>query len=439
MFDEKIILDNENKSFLRNKWEKILKRIISRRIPNRHTQNDEIIYLNSEDEIKSFFSESNSDNLKRKKIIVILIPLNNFTNLIKFLDTIDKLLDEETKIIINYFSISWKYIFNIFSFLSLIKNFRKSLFFSKKTFDVFLNCTNFETSKKLNDISLPIDIPFITRFITVFVNLFPFLSIFSFANIFYLRKRVKRSEKNMLMSLIVPCKNEEGNIANIVYEAKKKLNFPFQLVFVDDLSDDGTKKIIYKVIEENKDCDIKITLGKGQGKSRAVDIGVKNSDGYYCAIVDADLTVKMEELNSFYSAISIGNGDLINGSRLVYKLEDKSMRLLNIFGNKFFSYIVSYITSSKVSDTLCGTKCFKRSDWEIFEEFRLDNKLNDIWGDFNIIFASSFYGYKLIDLPVRYYERISGETKMKRRFFYFINMLNLCLLAFIKFKIKNKK
>ena len=46
---------------------------------------------------------------------------------------------------------------------------------------------------------------------------------------------------------------------------------------------------------------------------------------------------RMEELNSFYSAISIGNGDLINGSRLVYKLEDKSMRLLNIFGNKFFS------------------------------------------------------------------------------------------------------
>lgn len=226
MFDEKIILDNENKSFLRNKWEKILKRTISRRIPNNHTQNDEIIYLNSEDEIKSFFSDSNSDKLKRKKIIVILIPLNNFTNLIKFLDTIDKLLDEETKIIINYFSISWKYIFNIFSFLSLIKNFRKSLFFSKKTFDVFLNCTNFETSKKLNDISLPIDIPFITRFITVFVNLFPFLSIFSFANIFYLRKRVKRSEKNKLMSLIIPCKNEEGNIANIAYEAKKKLNFP---------------------------------------------------------------------------------------------------------------------------------------------------------------------------------------------------------------------
>ena len=57
MFDEKITLDNENKSFLRNKWEKILKRIISRRIPNKQTQNDEIIYLNSEDEIKRVKSE----------------------------------------------------------------------------------------------------------------------------------------------------------------------------------------------------------------------------------------------------------------------------------------------------------------------------------------------------------------------------------------------
>ena len=119
-------------------------------------------------------------------------------------------------------------------------------------------------------------------------------------------------------------------------------------------------------------------------------MGVKSSDGYYCAILDADLTVKMEDLNLFYSAISIGNGDMINGTRLIYKLEKNSMRFLNFVGNKFFSYLISYIVTSKISDTLCGTKCFKKSDWEIFENFRNENKLNDIWGDFNIIFASSF-------------------------------------------------
>ena len=89
-----------------------------------------------------------------------------------------------------------------------------------------------------------------------------------------------------------------------------------------------------------------------------------------------------------------------------------------------------------MSDTLCGTKCFKKNDWEVFEKFRKKNELDDIWGDFNILFSASFYGYKLIDLPVRYYERLSGETKMKKRFFYFINMLKLCLKAFFVFKLK---
>ena len=71
---------------------------------------------------------------------------------------------------------------------------------------------------------------------------------------------------------------------------------------------------------------------------------------------------------------------------------------------------------------------------EIYEEFSERNRLNDIWGDFNIIFASSFYGYKLIDLPVRYHERKAGETKMKKRVYYFFNMLNLCWIALVTFK-----
>ncbi len=433
-----IVLETTNKSFLRLKWEKILKEKILKRIPSQYQHNNQIVYLNNENEIKDFFSNSNVENIKKTKIIVILIPLNNFVNLINFLDSIDKILNQDTRIIINYFSISWKYIFNIFSFLGLIKNFQKSLFFSKKTLDLFLNSTNYETSKKINDISLPFKIPFITKFLSILIDFFPFLSVFSFCNIFYLRKKINVTSYNRTMSLIIPCKNEEENIKNIVFDAKKKLNFPYQLVFVDDASDDETRKNIEKAKIDNRDCDIKILHGDGKGKSRAVNLGVKSSDGYYCVILDADLTVKMEDLNLFYSAISIGNGDMINGTRLIYKLEKNSMRFLNFVGNKFFSYLISYIVTSKISDTLCGTKCFKKSDWEIFENFRNENKLNDIWGDFNIIFASSFYGYKLIDLPVRYYERISGETKMKNRFYYFLNMIKLCLKALYIFKIKIK-
>ena len=92
-----------------------IKKTILKRIPEEYIKEDQIIFLNSEEEIKKYFLNLKSNTII-KKIIIILIPLNNFLNLIKFLDNIDKILDEETKIIINYFSISWKQIFNIFHY-----------------------------------------------------------------------------------------------------------------------------------------------------------------------------------------------------------------------------------------------------------------------------------------------------------------------------------
>ena len=435
---DKLIFEKGDKSFLRKKWENTLIETIKSKIPNIYYKNNQVIVLDSEEAIKNFFFEGNEDVIRNKRFVILLVPLNNFVDLISFFDKIDKLLHEDCKLILNYFNGSWKYVLSLFSILGLIKNFDKSLFFSRKKLNIFLNCTNYEISRVLKEISTPFKIPFLTKFLTILINLFPFLAFFSFSNVFYLRKKTKQLRTNKMMSIIIPCKNEQYNIKKIVENAKYDLVFPFELVFVDDQSNDLTKKMIEQEIQKNPKLKIKVFDGNGKGKSRAVDVGVKNAEGYFCAILDADLTVKIKDMNLFYSSISLGNGDVINGSRLIYRLEKNSMRFLNYLGNKFFSLLISFIISTNVSDTLCGTKCFRRKDWEIFEDFRKINTLDDIWGDFNILFSSSFYGFKLIDLPVRYYERLSGETKMKKRFYYFINMLQLCTKALIVFKFKLK-
>ena len=59
--------------------------------------------------------------------------------------------------------------------------------------------------------SLPFNIPIVTKFLSILINFFPFLSIFSFCNIFYLRKKINVTSYNRTMSLIIPCKNEEEN------------------------------------------------------------------------------------------------------------------------------------------------------------------------------------------------------------------------------------
>ena len=70
-------------------------------------------------------------------------------------------------------------------------------------------------------------------------------------------------------------------------------------------------------------------------------------------ILDADMSVMPENLVLFFDAIISGNGEFINGSRLVYPLGDRSMRFLNILGNKFFSLIFSFLLDVKITDTLC--------------------------------------------------------------------------------------
>ena len=429
-----ILFENDKKSFLRQKWEDVL---INHIDTNQLKSDKRKIILKDKTDIENFLKEDwkLKDNIEK---IVLLPPLNNFYDVVKFMKKVDEITNDDVILVVNFFSKSWLPIFKVFSKISLIKNYEESLFFSENIFKIFLEASNFEVSKKIKNISMPFKIPFVSNLINLIFSLLPFLSIFSFSQLYYLRKK-KVTVKENLISIIIPCKNEEGNIRNIIKENfKNKLSFNYEVIFVDDKSSDGTLLIMQEEKKNNLDIKIKIVKGEGKGKSRAVDVGVKNCVGDYCMILDADITVRVEDLDLFYNAIKNNNADLINGSRMIYKVEKKSMRTLNFFGNIFFSILVSYISEKYVSDVLCGTKCFKRKSWTKYEEFRDKFEINDIWGDFNIIFASSFIGEKIIDLPVRYYERVQGESKMGKRFLNFLNMMRVCLRVFKCFKLKNK-
>ena len=131
-------------------------------------------------------------------------------------------------------------------------------------------------------------------------------------------------------------------------------------------------------------------------------------------ILDADLTVRPEDLPKFYDAIASGRGEFINGSRLVYPLERDSMRLLNILANKFFGLAFSWILGQRIKDTLCGTKVFFRKDYEKIMAGRKYFGEFDPFGDFDLLFGAAKLGLKIVDLPVRYQARAYGETQISR-------------------------
>ena len=131
-------------------------------------------------------------------------------------------------------------------------------------------------------------------------------------------------------------------------------------------------------------------------------------------ILDADLTVAPEDLPRFYEALASGQGEFINGVRLVYPMEDQAMRFFNLLGNKFFSAAFSWLLGQPIKDTLCGTKVLWRSDYDRIVEGRAYFGDFDPFGDFELLFGAAKLTRRIVEVPIRYRQRVYGETNIRR-------------------------
>jgi glycosyltransferase involved in cell wall biosynthesis len=216
-----------------------------------------------------------------------------------------------------------------------------------------------------------------------------------------------------VVTVVVAARNEAGNIAAIL-DRIPQLGAGTDLVFVEGHSSDGTFEAIEREIAARPGCQARLFQQTGKGKGDAVRLGFQMARGELLMILDADLTVPPEDLIKFYNAWYSGKGDFINGIRLVYPMEDKAMRFLNLLGNKFFSIAFSWLLSQSIKDTLCGTKVLSRSHYEIIAANRAYFGEIDPFGDFDLLFGAARYNLKIVDLPVRYRERKYGETNIQR-------------------------
>src|SRR5205823_14109719 len=116
----------------------------------------------------------------------------------------------------------------------------------------------------------------------------------------------------------------------------------------------------------------------------------------------------------FYEALRTRRGELVNGVRLVYPMERRSMRFLNLVGNKFFGLAFSWVLGQSIKDTLCGTKALRREDYELISANRAYFGDFDPFGDFDLLFGAARLNLKILDLPIRYRERKYGTTNINR-------------------------
>jgi len=234
------------------------------------------------------------------------------------------------------------------------------------------------------------------------------------------------------VSVVIPCRNERGNIEAAVRRLPV-FGSSQEIIFVEGHSTDGTAQEIERVRLAYPNRHIRVLFQEGKGKGDAVRTGFAQATGDVLMVLDADLTVRPEDLPRFYQAIVSGKGEFINGCRLLYPMEQEAMRALNLIGNKFFSLAFSWLLNQRIKDTLCGTKVLLREDYARIEQNRSYFGEFDPFGDFDLLFGASKQNLKIVEVPIRYQERKYGETNI-RRFAHGWLLLKMTVYGFFRLK-----
>ncbi|HYL63880.1 MAG TPA: glycosyltransferase [Candidatus Methylomirabilis sp.] len=332
----------------------------------------------------------------------------------------------DTRIVIINYNHLWEPILELASVLGLRSRFVEPNWVSENDIRGFLKLAGFRPVRKHRLILFPKGIPVLSTFMNGFLARLPGLRRLCMMQVMVARPIVEpQREEDFTVSVIVPCRNEAGNIRHAV-ERIPAMGRATEIIFCDDKSTDRTVHEVRRMQELYPQKNIHLIDGPGICKAENVWVGFRAARGDVLMILDADLTVMPEELPTFLHALVWSRGDFINGSRLVYPMQQNAMRLANIAGNKVFGWLFSFLLDQRIKDTLCGTKVLWRRDWLRIEGHLGSWGIKDLWGDYELLFGASKLHLEIVEVPVHYQERIHGTTKMTRVFANGVRMLRIC-------------
>jgi SAM-dependent methyltransferase len=342
-------------------------------------------------------------------IIIISDTLNYVSDVQGILERLHHNSTPATRLLINFHNTLWR---PILSIASRLRNRPQPLssWLSRDDVHNLANLADWEIFKTECHILIPDENLLGARWINRWIA--PFLRNLCLT-IFCIARPKQRFVNPLTVSVIVPARNEAGNIEAAVTRTPE-MGAGTELIFVEGNSTDDTWEKIQELPAKFPDRNIKILKQSGKGKGNAVREGFAVASGDILMILDADLTMPPEELPKFYEVLASGKADFANGVRLIYPMESEAMRFLNLCANKFFSFLFSWLLGQRVKDTLCGTKVLCRKEYDRIAANRAYFGDFDPFGDFDLLFGADKLNLRIMDVPIRYRDRTYGQTNIDR-------------------------
>ena len=209
----------------------------------------------------------------------------------------------------------------------------------------------------------------------------------------------------MLVSIIVPCYNEEAALPYFLKEIKKTesemtaaFGCRFELLFINDGSRDSTLSVLREFAKSDPTVRY-LSFSRNFGKEAAMYAGLKHAKGEYVAIMDADLQHPPTMLKEMYEGLQSGEYDCVAARRMNRNGEPP----LRSFFARCFYKLINRISDTEIVDGACDFRMMKRQ--------MVDAILS--MGEYNRFSKGIFgwVGFRTKWLPYENVERVAGETK----------------------------
>tara|TARA_Y100000748_G_scaffold223908_1_gene188556 strand:+ start:162 stop:875 length:714 start_codon:yes stop_codon:yes gene_type:complete len=210
------------------------------------------------------------------------------------------------------------------------------------------------------------------------------------------------------ISILIPCYNEEKTIRQVIINAEKSLlnlNIDYEIVVVDDYSNDASSKKLLELKNENK---IKLfTHSQNLGKGAAIATGLKYINGEIILIQDADLEYDPEDYQKLILPFVEANADVVYGSRFLGG--GKYIRIhffWHYVANKFLTLLCNMIANLNLTDMETGYKLFR---YEKIKDLEIKEKSFGFEPEITIKLAKK--NSRFFEVPISYNGRSYKEGK----------------------------
>jgi SAM-dependent methyltransferase len=349
-------------------------------------------------------------------VILLVNVVTHLADVQATLEALHPLCHPGTRVVIYSYSRLWQPILRLAEITRLKYRQPPEAWLPPEEIRNMLGLAEFETVRTDAQIVMPVHVPLLSGLLNRYVGHLPGVAAFSLMYGIVARPlpvRTRGPATDPTVSVIIPCRNESGHIRDLVSRLPE-LPAGSEYLFVEGGSTDDTEAVIAQVVADSPRRPLRLLKQQGRGKGDAVRLGFAEARGDVVLILDSDMGVAPEDIPKFVRALAGGKGELINGSRLVYPMEGRAMRFLNLLANKTFALLFSWLLGQQVRDTLCGTKALYRADYERIAANRSFFGDFDPFGDFDLLFGAARLSLRIRDVAVRYHERRYGETNISR-------------------------